>query len=277
MCAQRMSHGAIRHGESLHFRAGLWSPLTTVCERMRLPVFTFTDFGLAGPYLGQVEERVYRIDPALRVIHLVADAPAFSPLEAGHLLAAVASHTGEGVFLAVVDPGVGGRRKTIVVDCGSQWFVGPDNGLFAALLARRPDARVFRIMHEPEVLSETFHGRDLFAPVAARLAGGRFVALEAVETPDYAADTAPSHCVVYRDHYGNLMTSIRGAEVDEQQALLLGVDTISHAPRFEAVAAGEAFWYVNSIGLVEVAVNQGNAAARLQADVGSSVRIAGQC
>ncbi|MEJ2309625.1 MAG: SAM-dependent chlorinase/fluorinase [Gammaproteobacteria bacterium] len=244
---------------------------------MRLPLFTFTDFGLAGPYLGQVEERVYRIDPALRVMHLVADAPGYSPVEAGHLLAALASHTGEGVFLAVVDPGVGGHRKALAVDCGSQWFVGPDNGLFAALLAHREDARCFRIMHEPEVLSETFHGRDLFAPVAARLAAGHFVALEPVAAPDYAADILLAHCVVYRDHYGNLMTSIRGGELDEGRALLLGDESISHAPRFEAVGHGEAFWYVNSIGLVEIAVNQGTAAERFQADVGSSIRIAGQC
>jgi S-adenosylmethionine hydrolase len=246
---------------------------------MRLPVFTFTDFGLAGPYLGQVEERVYRIDPVLRVIHLAADAPGYSPVAAGHLLAALAAHTGEGVFLAVVDPGVGGHRKAIVVDCGSQWFVGPDNGLFAALIARRADVRCFRIMHEPEAMSETFHGRDLFAPVAARLAAGHFVALEPVEAPDHAADTLSADCVVYRDHYGNLMTSIRIGELDEERALLLGGESISHAPRFEAVAAGEAFWYVNSIGLVEIAVNQGNAAERFRADVGSSVRIAiaGEC
>ena len=249
---------------------------STHAEMSGLPIFTFTDFGLAGPYIGQVEERIFRIDAGLDVIHLVADAPGFSPVSAGYLLAAVASQCGAGVFLSVVDPGVGGLRKPVVIKCGGQWFVGPDNGLFAPLLARQGESHVFRINYKPEVLSETFHGRDLFAPVAARLAAGIFVALEPIDAPDFgAADVMQARCIVYCDHYGNLMTSIAGDDLEESRSLLLNGELLAHAPRFEAVPANAAFWYVNSLGLVEIAVNRGSARQRFGADVGDPVAIAG--
>ena len=84
---------------------------------------------------------------------------------------------GPGVFLSVVDPGVGGDREAVVVRSGEQWFVGPDNGLFAPLTCRDSAVEIFRILYRPEEISSTFHGRDLFAPVAARLASASFVAL----------------------------------------------------------------------------------------------------
>jgi len=124
-----------------------------------LPLFTFTDFGSRGPYPGQVEERIFRFDPHIRVIHLLNDAPAFAPLQAGCLLAALADNMGAGVFLAVVDPGVGGERLPVVIRRGEQWFVGPDNGLFAPLVCHNLAAEVFTTGYRPEEMSATFHGR----------------------------------------------------------------------------------------------------------------------
>jgi S-adenosylmethionine hydrolase len=240
-----------------------------------LPLFTFTDFGHSGPYLGQVEERIFRVDPRLRVIHLLSDAPDFAPLEAGYLLAALAARTGAGVFLSVVDPGVGGDRQPVVLRSGEQWFVGPDNGLFAPLASRDPAAEFFSIGYRPAEISSTFHGRDLFAPVAARLASSSFVALERIaslEVCDCPEDLAR---IVYVDHYGNLMTGLRADTLDRRQQLLFAGARLEYAERFGSVTPGVPFWYENSFGLAEISVNQGSAERHFSASVGMEVRLDG--
>ena len=236
-----------------------------------LPVFTFTDFGHSGPYIGQVEERLFRADPAIRVIHLVTDAPAFASLEAGYLLAALAGRTGPGVFLAVVDPGVGGERMPVVVQSGDQWFVGPDNGLFAPLVSQHPGAALFRINYRPASMSATFHGRDLFAPVAAKLATAGFVSLERIDR--LAVHDSPQDLarIVYIDHYGNLVTGMRADKVSPEQQLLFAGTRLDHAGRFGEVEPGMPFWYGNSLGLVEISINRGSAEQRFSAKVGMDV------
>jgi S-adenosylmethionine hydrolase len=236
-----------------------------------LPVFTFTDFGNTGPYLGQVEERLFHADPGIRVIHLVTDAPAFAPVEAGYLLAALAGHTGPGVFLAVIDPGVGGERQPVVVQSGDHWLVGPDNGLFAALISHDPAARLYSINYRPARMSATFHGRDLFAPVAGKLATGRFVALEPICR--LSVNNCPEDLarIVYIDHYGNLMTGMRADKMNPGQQLLFAGLRLDHAGCFGDVAPGMPFWYENSLGLVEISVNRGSARQRFSATVGMEV------
>ena len=240
-----------------------------------LPLFIFTDFGSRGPYPGQVEERIFRFDPHIRVIHLLNDAPAFAPLQAGCLLAALADNMGAGVFLAVVDPGVGGERLPVVIRRGEQWFVGPDNGLFAPLVCHNPAAEVFTTGYRPEEMSATFHGRDLFAPVAARLASACFVSLEQIPGLDLSACPADLAQIIYIDHYGNLMTGMRADKVDRRQQLLFADACLDHAARFGDVNPGEPFWYENSLGLVEISVNQGSAKQRFSAKVGMEVRFRG--
>jgi S-adenosylmethionine hydrolase len=237
-----------------------------------LPVFTFTDFGHSGPYLGQVEERLFRVDPRIRCMHLLTDAPAFAPVEAGYLLAALAGRMGPGVFLAVIDPGVGGERRPVVVQRGDQWFVGPDNGLFAPLARHHPASGLFSILYRPEGMSATFHGRDLFAPVAARLATASFVSLERIDR--LAADNCPEDLarIVYIDHYGNLMTGMRADKVDPRQQLLFAGSRLDCAWRFGDVEPGAPFWYENSLGLVEISVNQDSAKQYFSAKVGMEVR-----
>jgi S-adenosylmethionine hydrolase len=103
---------------------------------------------------------------------LFDDVPSFDPKATAYLLSAYAADFPDNaVFVCVVDPGVGSDRAPIVVKAGEQWFVGPDNGLFEILLRRR-EATTWRITWQPDRLSASFHGRDLFAPVAAKLALG---------------------------------------------------------------------------------------------------------
>jgi S-adenosylmethionine hydrolase len=222
-----------------------------------------TDFGLAGPYTGQVKAVLARAAPAVPVVDLFADLPAFEPRLAAYLLAAYAAWFEVGdVILAVVDPGVGGRRGALVVEADGRWFVGPDNGLFELVLRRAWRSRCFVIDWRPPALSATFHGRDLFAPVAAQLAlGEEPPGSECAPTchPQWPDDLA---AIVYIDHYGNAMTGLRATRLAEGTELEVAGRRIARARTFSAVAKGGPLWYENANGLAEIALNGGSAAAR---------------
>jgi hypothetical protein len=239
-------------------------------------IVLFTDFGLAGPYTGQMLAVLQRDAPGVPAISLFADAPAGMPKPCAYLLAAYAEWFPAGtVFLAVVDPGVGGARRALIVEAGGRRFVGPDNGLFEPLLRRATEPRCWEITWRAPILSASFHGRDLFAPVAARLAAGAECAALArpaapsreISWPDDLAE------IVYVDRYGNALTGLRGDSVPQAARLVAGGHAIAPAETFSAVAQGEAFWYVNSNGLVEIAVNRGRADQALGLTVGSPVAV----
>ena len=139
-------------------------------------IVLFTDFGL--PYTGQIKAVLHSHAPGVPVIDLFDEAP--EPMAAAYLLRAYGEDfPPSSVFLSVVDPGVGGPRKPAVVEAGGRWYVGPDNGLFEMVVRHSEDtARWWEITWIPERLSASFHGRDLFAPVAARIAGGESPAKE---------------------------------------------------------------------------------------------------
>jgi S-adenosyl-L-methionine hydrolase (adenosine-forming) len=131
----------------------------------------FTDFGLHGPYTGQMKAVLHQMAPGVPVIDLFADAPAGNPKAAAYLLAAYAAWFPTGtIFLCVVDPGVGGERPPLIIEADERWYVGPGNGLFELVQRRANAVRRWDITWQPERLSASFHGRDLFAPVAAMLA-----------------------------------------------------------------------------------------------------------
>jgi hypothetical protein len=235
----------------------------------------FTDFGLAGPYTGQVTAVLHRVAPDVPIISLFADAPSARPKPSAYLLAAYAAWFPAGtVFLCVVDPGVGGARRAIVAEADGRLYVGPDNGLFDLVLRRASEARLWEITWRPEQLSASFHGRDLFAPVAAMLAAGEKVATLARPATDESASRAwPDDLseIVYVDHYGNAMTGLRGALLPPAARLVAGKRKIAPATTFSAAPPGEAFWYTNSNGLAEIAVNGGRADSALGLALGSEI------
>lgn len=239
-------------------------------------IVLFTDFGLEGPYTGQMKAVLCREAPGVPALDLFADAPAANPRASAYLLAAHAVWFPPGtIFLCVVDPGVGGARAAIVVEADARWYVGPDNGLFELVIRRAAIARSWVITWKPAVLSASFHGRDLFAPVAARLARGeappgRLRPADAGRIPEWPDDFAE---IVYVDHYGNAMTGIRAAAVPPAARLGVAGKRLARAGTFSAVPAGSAFWYENSNGLAEVAVNCGRADAALGLRVGTPVAV----
>jgi len=238
-------------------------------------IVLFTDFGLAGPYTGQMKVVLRREAPQTEIIDLFADAPAGDPRAAAYLLAAYAAWFPPGtVFLCVVDPGVGGARAPLMIEADRRWYVGPENGLFELVLRRAKAAHCFEITWRPRKLSASFHGRDLFAPVAAMLARGERPAVRARDASRESAWPDDLAAIVYVDHYGNAMTGLRGSAMPQGATLVLGDNTrVIHAATFSAVPAGHAFWYENSNGLVEIAVNRGRAADRLGLAIGSELTV----
>lgn len=231
----------------------------------------FTDFGLHGPYVGQVHAVLARHARGIPVIDLMHDAPTFDARAAGHLLAALAAELPAGtVFVGVVDPGVGTERRPAAVEADGRWFVGPANGLFDVVSARAEAPRWWRITRAAEGRSTTFHGRDLFAPVAAALARGEPVPGEEM-APPHDADAGDDLAeVVYVDGFGNAMTGLR-APAHTDLRLRVGEHRLAYGRTFADASAGQALWLVNSVGLVEIAVNQGSAAARLGLGPGTPV------
>ncbi|HEY3911271.1 MAG TPA: SAM-dependent chlorinase/fluorinase [Stellaceae bacterium] len=235
-----------------------------------------TDFGLAGPYTGQVKAVLQQLAPGVPTIDLFADLPAQSPKPAAYLLAAYGPWFPPGtVLLAVVDPGVGGARAAVVVEADRRFYVGPDNGLFELVLRRAGNARCSEILWRPAKLSASFHGRDLFAPVAAHLAGGGLPSGALHETeishfPDWPDDLPE---IVYIDGYGNAMTGLRAAALPAQAGLGAGGHQLARARTFSDVPPDAAFWYENSNGLAEIAVNAGRAESALGLRVGAPIAI----
>ena len=157
-----------------------------------------TDFGTGDPYVGAIKGVLLSTSPQIQLIDLSHDVPPQDILAGAYLLqhAAVEFPAGT-VHLAVVDPGVGSARRALVVDAGGYHWVGPDNGLFSFALGL-PGARAFEITHpdlQRDRLSATFHGRDLFAPTAARLAAG-FCVVNVGPAIDDPVRLAPTRTVV---------------------------------------------------------------------------------
>ncbi len=237
-------------------------------------ILLFTDFGL--PYSGQMRAVVERLAPGTAVIDLFTDVPAFDIQAAAYLLPAYAGEFPEkSVFLCVVDPGVGSARAALVVEADGRWYVGPDNGLFTLVVRRARRARTWEITWRPEALSASFHGRDLFAPVAARLAAGE--APPGVEhgTAKAGEDGWPDDLarIIYLDGFGNAMTGLRAGTLPSDAVLRAGPQRLRRARTFADVPAGQAFWYENANGLAEIAVNQGRAAENLGLRVGSEIAV----
>ncbi len=238
-------------------------------------IILFTDYGPDDIYVGQLKAALLRHAAAGAVIvDLLHRVPDFDAKAGAHLLAALQFHFPPGaVFLAVVDPGVGSQRSAAVLEADGRWFVGPDNGLLSVVAARAHHAHTWRIAWRPEHLSASFHGRDLFAPVAGSIAGGhlpseRLTDCAGLEVRLGGEDLAE---VIYVDHYGNAMTGLRAQNVSPTMHLDVGGRRVGWARVFSEGAAGVPFWYVNSIGLAEIALPRGDAATALGLAVGTSI------
>jgi S-adenosylmethionine hydrolase len=242
-------------------------------------IVLFTDFGATGPYVGQVKAVLAREAPGQPVIDLLHEAPAMNPRASAYLLAALApSIQGSAVFICVVDPGVGTARRALALHADGRWFVGPDNGLLDVVARRAQSAEWHEITWKPENLSATFHGRDLFAPVAARLARGDAAPGARCDSPlaqrDWPADLDE---VVYLDPYGNATTGLRAKIVGADVVLRANERCFQPVTTFGDAPAGTAIWYANSNAHAELAISEGSAAGSCGLAIGTKVSVLEEC
>ena len=239
-----------------------------------MDIVLFTDFGSSDIYLGQVKSVLHRLAPRAAVIDLANDLPPLNARASAHLLDALKNGFPEGsVFLCVVDPGVGTDRDTVVLDADSRCYVGPDNGLLSVVAARATAVKLSSIAWRPAGLSDSFHGRDLFAPVVARIAAGtlppdQLRPLSALAR-SFGADDLEE--IIYVDHYGNACTGIRSEHAGADRLLMAKGHRVAGARVFGEVPQGTPLWYANSHGLVEIVVNRGSAAQAFGLRVGDPV------
>ena len=234
-------------------------------------IILFTDFGADDLYVGQVHAVLAERAPGIPVVDLLHTTPVFDIRCGGYLLHALQKRFPSGsIFMAVVDPGVGGERVPLMVKADGKWFVGPDNGLLTRVIKSANEYQANKVLWRPETISQSFHGRDLFAPVVAMLASGKGPEQEACEPTilDW-----PEHLdsIIYIDHFGNAITGRSGDSVPQNLKVVLREKEMPYARVFYERERGELFWYVNSIGLVEIAANCASAAQLLNLKVGDAI------
>jgi len=247
---------------------------------MRPIVTLLTDFGLADSYVAEMKAAIYSEGTEIRIVDLSHLVPPGDIRTAQYLLGRAWSRFPRGtVHVVVVDPGVGSRRRAIAVHQAGQFFVGPDNGVFSSVLDGG-DVVELRVGHDA---SPTFHGRDVFAPAAARLALGEpFGVLgPAIKDPIclpvlmlQVRGGAVEGVVVYVDRFGTLVSNIPGETVAGATAVEVAGTRVGPLKRtFSDVASGEPVAYVGSGGMLEVAVRDGSATERLGVGVEAKVTV----
>jgi S-adenosylmethionine hydrolase len=248
-----------------------------------MPIVTLlTDFGTADGYVAEMKGVLLSQAPAATLVDVSHDVPAHDVESARLAVARYWRRFPRGtVHLAVVDPGVGSARAALAVESDGRWLVGPDNGVLspALLLA---GARAVHLAVGPRA-APTFHGRDVFAPAAARLATGD--ALDTLgepaddcvvrRTPEARRlpDGAIEGCVIAVDRFGNAITNLVAGAAVAQRGGTLTLDGREVPVRrvYADVAPGDAVALVGSNGLLEIAVREGSAAARLGVRRGARV------
>ncbi len=237
------------------------------------PVVTLTsDFGSGSPYVAAMKGVILSLCPEATLVDVSHSIPAFGIRAAGFVLwAGTRGFPPGSVHLAVVDPGVGTDRAPVALDLAGHFYVGPDNGLFSLLLDEsRPHVPTVVELRRPPGASPTFEGRDVFAPAAAALAGGRRLADLGVPAGPLQRlpDRGPQ--VLWVDAFGNLVTSIK----PPVRGLRIGAATITRQVRtYGEAPLGALFFYTGSMGFVEVGVREGRADTLLAAGSGTPVTV----
>lgn len=259
-----------------------------------MPIITLlTDFGSQDYFVGAMKGVILSRNPSAQIVDLTHHIPPQDIQAAAfNLLASYASFPSGTIHVAVVDPGVGSNRRPLLIECAGQFFIGPDNGIFSWILEREGDFRAIQLKNEKffeHQLSKTFHGRDIFAPVAAALSNGVAVAEFGDEVSDYVrlASLAPQvqtdgHLqgrVIHIDRFGNCITNLTRAHLTEESfatgaKLVVNDREISSVRRYFAEGSDDEqnlFCIFGSAGFLEIAVQNSSGANVLNAHRGDDV------
>ncbi len=250
-----------------------------------------TDFGLSDHYVGTMKGVILGICPRARIVDLSHLVPPFEIAEGAYLIAqAYRYFPKKTVHVVVVDPGVGTARRPILMEAAGQYFIAPDNGVLAMIYGREKhkirlisNERYFR-----KPVSRTFHGRDIFSPVAANIAAGVPPARMGKLIDDYlrpgfeqplrTGKRAWSGRILKIDHFGNMITNFHSTDFPDLErrdfALMLGGREIRALARnYAEYPPGELFLLVGSGGYIEVSMNQGSAAKETGCASGGPVEL----
>ena len=236
----------------------------------------FTDYSLSGPYVGLLKAVFAQHCPEVKVLDVCHDLPAFDPEAASYLLtASLGSIPSQAIIVGVVDPGVGSQREALWLTLDGQHFIGPNNGLFTQSMVRAKTCEARELLFDQDAVSQSFHGRDVFAPAAADLINSqtpvhRKIANEKLVLTTRSS-TPNSTKVIYIDGFGNCMLSVWREELSVDTEVKTEEQTLLFARTFSEVNPGDSFWYFNSLGLVEVACREGSAAEELDLKIGSEL------
>ncbi len=253
-------------------------------KRKRL-IALLTDFGLSDQYVGVVKGVIAGIDPDLRIVDISHAVPPQNIDEARYLLWASAPHfPADTLFLVVVDPGVGTSRAIVVAEAGRRMFVAPDNGVLDMALSGHEQVKLWRLdktnekkwkQYARKEISATFHGRDIFAPIAAHLAAG--VPPSKVGSPaawlsppsPFVEKGGTSTRILHIDRFGNVVTSVPCSGALAGFRVKVGRRWIDRwTSSYADAPEGEPVLLCGSSRLVEIVVREGNAALLLGAAAG---------
>ncbi len=259
---------------------------------MRPIITLLTDFGSQDYFVAAMKGVILSQDPEARIVDITHEIPPQDIHTAAFtLLACYKDFPAGTIHVAVVDPGVGSARNAIVIESGERFFVGPDNGIFSWICEREGKWRAIRLTNPKffrEQVSATFHGRDIFAPVAAALSNHtslaefgpeivEIVQLESLTTTEVNGEIEAR--IIHIDRFGNCLTNLNRASVDENSfafgaKLVVGNHEITSFQRFFAAAKREELFCVfGSAGFLEIAARNISAAETLNAKLGERVTL----
>jgi hypothetical protein len=253
-------------------------------------VTLLSDFGLSDVYVGVMKGAIAQVNPHLTVVDLTHQIPPQNIVAAQFALADAYPYFPTGtVHVAVVDPGVGSHRRAIALQLERAFLVGPDNGLFGGIFQQHSLIAAVELTNpdywRTPTPSQTFHGRDIFAPVGAHLASGVPIAHlgEAIEPETLVESVVPTckptstgiaGCIQYVDRFGNLVTNIPATAVaGKTWSVTVGDLIILSSQTYSDAQPGGVVALIGSHGWVELAINGGSASAQLELNWGDPVEV----
>jgi len=253
-----------------------------------------TDFGLKDPYIAQMKGVILSISPNVKIIDITHNIEKFNIIEGAFTLAATTKFFPKGtIHVVVIDPGVGTERNAIIIKTERYYYVGPDNGVLTYVIEREEIKKIIKIKRNRYVnreISNTFHGRDVFAPAAAYIAKG-VKCIKLGEEKDsyktlqiqkaYRDNEKIYGKVIYIDSFGNIITNInrkllKDAYKHNRLTLKIGdkpIREIRLVKAYGELNKGELLAIIDSYDLLEIAVNRGNASDILEVKVGDRITI----
>jgi len=252
-----------------------------------------TDFGLKDPYAAEMKAVILSISPKAKIVDITHEAEKFNIRMGAYTLAAACPYFPRGtIHVAVIDPGVGTKRKAILIQTKNAYFIGPDNGVLTLAAKSQGMKHIYRIENPKLMLpriSNTFHGRDVFAPAAAYLANGMSPSEFGPEIPEIVmpkfakitkTKTMLTGEIIHIDGFGNIITNLR-----EEDCEIMGMkktvdlklkDTrlkLKLCKAYSEVKAQQLLAIIGSHNFLEISINQGNAAENFKIRVGDKVTL----